>query len=74
MRTVFINLDARKFAAGSRYVTRYRTKEMERYKRNRIASILVTVSSVLCRTFVETSCVESIGKCFIDQRRGKVYY
>lgn len=34
---------------------RYQTKKMERYKRIRIASIAVTVSSVLWRTFVETN-------------------
>lgn len=42
---------------------RYHTKEMEKYKTIRIASILVTVSSVLWRTFVETIRVESIRKC-----------
>lgn len=36
---------------------------MEKYKRICISSILVTVSSVLWRAFVETNvCVESIGE------------
>lgn len=61
MRTVFINLDAREFAGSGigrvalRNRVRYQTKKMERYKRIRIASIPVTVSSVLWRTFVETN-------------------
>lgn len=81
MRTVFINLDAREFAVGSRYVIAFvirpkKWKDTRESVLRRFPSPCLVCSGGHSSKLTSKLCFESIKKCVIDQcqRREKVYY